>query len=316
MSLRLGLCCIFIQEPIRFRSLTAKALLALPPAARRARIDAVCRHNAESLVAAIQAVIRLGIEAFRILSPLLPRITHPQVGYRLEDLPSATAIRQAFSQVRDLAKAHDIRLSFHPDQFVVPASPNPAVRENSLRELTYHGWLADLLGAEVINLHAGGAYGDPAAALTRFAAVFRDLPEAVRTRLTVENDDRVFSPRQLLPLTEATGIPLVYDVHHHRCLPDDLSIDEATALAAATWAGREPYCHISSPLHPWGSGDPKPHADFIDPADVPCSWLSRSMTVDVEAKAKELAVLQLQRDLERLPNEHPCPSPLRPTDLR
>lgn len=300
MALRLGLCCIFVAEPIRFRSLTATALLALPPAERLARMDAVCHHNAETLVAAIRAVIRLGIGAFRILSPLLPRATHPQAGYRLDDLPSAQDIRGHLAQARALAQAHGIRLSFHPDQFVVPASPNRQAREAALRELAYHGELAELVGAEVITIHGGGAYGDPAAAVRRLAAVIPDLPEAVRSRLAVENDDRVFTVRQLLPLAEAAGVPLVYDVHHHRCLPDGLTEDEATRLTAATWGGREPYGHISSPRHPWGTGDPKPHADYIDPADVPCAWLSRTMTVDVEAKAKELAVLRLQQDLQRL----------------
>ena len=105
--------------------------------------------------------------------------------------------------------------------------------------------------------------------------------------------------RDLLPLAECLRIPLVYDVHHHRCLPDGLSVEEATRLAGATWqaTGGEQYCHISSPRLGWQGGNPKPHADYIDPDDVPVCWRGRSMTVDVEAKAKELAVLRLMRDL-------------------
>ncbi|HSO09856.1 MAG TPA: hypothetical protein VLR45_07700, partial [Desulfoprunum sp.] len=75
--------------------------------------------------------------------------------------------------------------------------------------------------------------------------------------------------------------------------------EEATRLAGATWqaTGREQYCHISSPRAGWQGGNPKPHADYIDPDDVPACWRGRSMTVDIEAKAKELAVLRLMRDL-------------------
>jgi UV DNA damage endonuclease len=91
----------------------------------------------------------------------------------------------------------------------------------------------------------------------------------------------------------------VYDAHHHRCNPDGLSVEEATDLAAQTWLalGREPYCHISSPKSGWQDGSPKPHADYIDPADFPPCWRGRQMTVDIEAKAKELAVVRLMKDL-------------------
>ena len=92
---------------------------------------------------------------------------------------------------------------------------------------------------------------------------------------------------------------MVYDVHHHRCNPDEYSVEEATALAMATWhnLGREPYFHISSPKNGWLKGPPKPHADYIDPADFPPCWKGHAITVDVEAKAKELAVFRLMKDL-------------------
>ena len=107
--------------------------------------------------------------------------------------------------------------------------------------------------------------------------------------------------RDLLPVCHALSIPLVYDVHHHRCNPDGLTELEATDLAAGTWAivKREQYCHVSSPKNGWGQGDPKPHADFVDPKDFPtcCARVDRDMTVDIEAKAKELAVTRLMAEL-------------------
>ena len=101
-------------------------------------------------------------------------------------------------------------------------------------------------------------------------------------------------------MCEKLSIPLVYDVHHHRCNPDSLSAEEATVLAGDTWrrTEREQYCHISSPRSGWEGGNPRPHADYIDPADVPACWLGRPMTVDIEAKAKELAVVRLMDELK------------------
>ena len=86
---------------------------------------------------------------------------------------------------------------------------------------------------------------------------------------------------------------------HHRCHPDGLTVAEATDRVRHIWdrVGREPYFHISSPANGWQGRDPRPHADFIDPADFPECWTGFDLTVDVEAKAKELAVLKLQQDL-------------------
>jgi len=300
--LRFGLCCIFVAEPIRFRTATAAGMGRLSRPEQHARFSEICIHNARSLREAITTCHRLGIGAFRITSPLFPRMTHPSVGYRLEDLPDAPQIHDTLLAARREAQRLDIRLSFHPDQFVVLSSPHPDVLENSIRELAYQGWLAELVGADVINIHGGGVYGDRTKALMRLAATVDSLPDRVRSRLTLENDDRSYTPEDLLPLCERLHIPFVYDVHHHRCNRDRLSEAEATLRAAETWRGRgEQYCHISSPKNGWGGGDPKPHADFIDPSDIPPLWYSMTMTVDVEAKQKELAIVRLMKETRLFP---------------
>lgn len=302
--LRFGLCCLFKVEAVSFRTTTAKTLSSLPRNLQLLKLSEICLHNARNLQLALETVHRLGIGAFRIMSPIFPRMTHPEAGYMLEHLPNGEQIRAALESCRNFALQQQIRLSFHPDQFVVLSSPHPEVVVNSIMELEYQALLAEMVGADVINIHAGGVYGDKAAALRRFSEVFDGLSESVRRRLTIENDDISYTPADLLPLCKQHGIPLVYDVHHHRCNADILSIEEATDLAGATWqaVGRQQYCHISSPKAGWGSSSPRPHADYINPKDVPVCWLGRDMTVDVEAKAKELAVIQLRTDLSRSQN--------------
>ena len=175
-------------------------------------------------------------------------------------------------------------------------SPREDVVEKSIDELEYQAEVAEWVGADVINIHGGGAYGDKAAALARFARNLDRLSDAVRSRLTIENDDKVYTPIDLLPLCRATGLPLVYDVHHHRCLPDGLTIEQATDAALCTWR-REPLFHISSPLEGWNGPKPQRHHDYVDLGDFPDCWRQRRITVEVEAKAKELAVLRLRDEL-------------------
>jgi UV DNA damage endonuclease len=219
----------------------------------------------------------------------------------MESLPNWKAIATLLDEAGTLAREAGIRLSFHPDQFVVLNSPRPDVLEKSLADLAYHTRLAGLLGAESVNLHGGGAYGDKPAALDRLRRSVEALPIAIRALLTLENDDITFTVADLLPVCRDMGVPLVYDVHHHRCNPDGLGVGEATELCAETWraAGREPHFHLSSPKDGWDSANPRPHADYIDPSDFPECWLKAGpLTVDIEAKAKERAVLRLRRDLK------------------
>ncbi|MBC8318305.1 MAG: UV DNA damage repair endonuclease UvsE [Desulfobulbaceae bacterium] len=298
-KLRFGLCCIFRREPIKFRQVTAKTLLSFSRVEQLLRLAEICLHNVNSLKKALSFVAENGIGAFRILSPLFPRLTHPQVGYQLDELPGVEIIRKGFEEIRRFRQDHDIRLSFHPDQFNVLSSNREQVIRNTNRELAYHGMLADLVDAEVVNIHAGGVYGNKESALERLKENIEKLSFPVRSRLTLENDDVSYSPKDLLPVCESLGIPMVYDVHHHRCLPDGLSEAEVTERVVSLWRslGREPCFHISSPRNGWDSRAPKPHADYIDPADFPSCWTGLTATVDVEAKAKELAVIDLQKEL-------------------
>lgn len=297
-GLRLGLCCLFVAEPeVRFRTATVSVMGRLPADEARRRLFDLAAANAGALGRAVEACRRLDIRAFRMSSGLLPLATHPAFRYSVDDLPGETLA--LFRQAGADAAAAGIRLSFHPDQFVLLSSPQDAVTEASLRDLELHGRLAELLGVDAINLHAGGAYDDKAAALDRVARNLERLSPAARSRLTLENDDRIYTVRDLAPLCRAEGVPLTYDVHHQRCNPDGLSVADATRLAAATW-DREPLFHVSSPRDGWGAANPRPHADMIDPADFPAEWLRMRLTVDVEAKAKEKAVLELRRNLGRV----------------
>ncbi len=291
-QIRLGLCCQFLEQPIKLRSTTATSLLKLSAVERRRKLSSLCLANAQALLAALQWCADHGIGCFRVISPILPAKTHPEAGYDIAELPEADEIVSTFKRCGEFAASRGLRTVFHPDQFVVLNSPRPEVIERAIADLEFHAEVAEWIGADSINIHGGGAYGDKASALNFFARNLDRLSPAVRSRLTVENDDKIFTPADLLPLCRSSGLPLVYDVHHHRCLPDGLSIEEATALAIATWP-REPLFHISSPLAGWDGPQPLRHHDFIDPSDFPDCWRALAITVEVEAKAKELAVLKL-----------------------
>lgn len=297
-GIRLGLCCIFRDQPIRFRTTTAAAAYRLARPASLAKLSELCLANADSLLAALQFCAQHGIGCFRVGSQILPLKTHPDHGYGMDELPGGDEIVRRFKACGRFVRASGLRTCFHPDQFVVLNSQRPEVVDASLRELAYQAEVAEWIAADVVNIHGGGAFGEKSSALASFARNLKRLSARARRRLTVENDDRVYTPADLLPLCRSEGVPLVYDVHHHRCNPDGLDVREATEQAVATW-DREPLFHISSPIAGWKGPRPQQHHDFIDVRDFPLCWMDRTLTVEVEAKAKELAVLRLQQALRR-----------------
>ncbi|HEV2692708.1 MAG TPA: UV DNA damage repair endonuclease UvsE [Verrucomicrobiae bacterium] len=297
-GLRLGLCCQFAEQPIKFRVATATAMQRLSRREQLARFAELCTGNAGALLAALQYCAAQGIGSFRILSPIMPVKTHPTVGYRVEDLPGADEIVAEFRRCGEFARAQGIRTGFHPDQFVVLNSPEAEIVARSVADIESQAEIAEWVNADTVNIHGGGGYGDKPAALERFRRNLEHLSSRARTRLTVENDDKTYTPAELLPLCRSEGVPLVYDAHHHRCLPDGLTIEQATDAARATWNGREPLFHLSSPLEGWDGPKPERHHDYIDLKDFPAAWRGWALTVEVEAKAKELAVARLRRELK------------------
>ena len=293
--LQLGLCCSFIKEEIKFRAATARYVGSLDSVTRREYIDRLLVDNSAALKQAISWCAAHGVKAFRINSGLFPLYTHPLVGYEFDSIASVKLVREALTQAGALARSQGIRLSFHPDQFVVPGSPTEKTVVASLQELEYQALVSEIIGAEQLTLHGGGAFGDKSSALKRLVAGLARLSPRARKLIALENDDRVYTPADLLPVCEGEGIRFIYDVHHHRCLPDGMSEEEATERCRRSWGERPAWFHLSSPLNGWKKGDPRNHHDYINPKDVPLFWLGLNATVDVEAKAKELAVIRLLR---------------------
>lgn len=299
-NIQLGLCCLFVEEPVKFRTTTLRYLKTLNRREQLCKLSEICRHNGVELLRAVKIVNKLKIKVFRISSALFPLVTHPEAGYELEELPECHELFGALEQTRIFGLEHNMRLSFHPDQFVVPASPNPLVASASRRELLHQLRVAELIGANEINIHMGGVYGDKTAVLQRFRQVFEKLPTGLQQRLTLENDDRSYTVADLIGLCRDLEIPLVYDVHHHRCNPDSFSVEEATDVASNTWRKNSvtPHFHISSPRDGWNAKNTRPHADYINPKDFPDCWLEIDVAVDVEAKAKEKAIIKLRAELQ------------------
>ncbi len=224
-----------------------------------------------------------GLGLLRVGQQLVPFASHPAFPYDWEE-----AHGERLAAIGRLARAGGIRLSMHPGQFVQPGSAREAVVERSLAELQYSARVLDLLGAEdgVLVLHGGpaGSPGRLVAALERQDAVLRYL--------ALENDERTWSVRALLPAARRLGVPVIVDTLHHGWNDGGMTLREALSAAAETWRTRQKV-HLSSQA---AGARPGAHAEMVAPADFDrLREAGAGLTLDVmvEAKAKELAVLAL-----------------------
>jgi UV DNA damage endonuclease len=206
-----------------------------------------------------------GLLFFRITSDLVPFASHPicTVKWQANFAPK-------LAEIGTKIKAHGMRISMHPDQFVLINALDPRIVQSSIAELAYHAQVLDLLGLDLsakIQVHVGGVYGDKPASVARFVARFRELDVAIRSRLVIENDDRSYTLRDCLQVHADTGIPVLFDTLHHQARSSGEPIQEAFLLFTRTWTGEDglPLVDYSSQK---AGGRLGQHATTIDVEDL------------------------------------------------
>ena len=257
-------------------------------------------QNTRDLIEIIKWNHQNGFNLFRMTSDLVPWASE----FKLSDMPDYRKISTLLKGAGNLAEKYGQRITSHPGPFNVLVSPNERVVNNTLRDLTIHGEIFDLMGLSrtpynKINIHCNGVYGDKMSAMDRFCKNFEKLPESVQTRLTVENDDKasMYSVKDLMYIHERTGIPIVFDYHHHTFNTGGLSEQEALELAMSTWGDIKPVVHYSeSKTLEDETARAQAHSDYLY-SEI--KTYGHDLDIVVEAKAKELTVLNYLSNFSR-----------------
>jgi UV DNA damage endonuclease len=181
------------------------------------RLAALIAHNLQALERMVDYNLENGIRLYRISSDLIPFGSSPVNALGWPEL-----FRADFERIGGKIRAGGMRVSMHPGQYTVLSAPDEGVAARAAEDLAYHARVLDALetGADAkIILHLGGAYGDKAAALGRFEARFRALDPAVRRRVALENDDRLYTAEDALNAGLRLNAPVVFDSLHHEANP-------------------------------------------------------------------------------------------------
>jgi UV DNA damage endonuclease len=273
------------------------------------RLLAAVTANLTCLRRMLEWNVAQGLLFFRMGSGIVPFGSH-----EINTFPWKTHFAAEFRAIGDYIRANDLRVSFHPDQFVVLNSPSPDIVRRSIDELIYQGSMLDIMGLDgtaKLQIHVGGLYGERELAISRFAQVHATLPPAVKARVVVENDDRLFSLRDCLHLNELTGVPILFDNFHHECLNHGEPMHEALRLAAATWhPTRDGVPMMDYSSQALGERKGKHTDDLVD--DLFREFLTNlhglDMDLMLEIKNKEASALRAVAILRELGLSAPAPN--------
>ena len=300
-DIQLGLCCVntilHSQKPpiMSSRSVVLKTLETKGFDVLREKII----QNLKDTLVLIDWNEQNGIKVFRLSSELFPHKSNAKAQEYNYDFAL-----DLLKEIGKKAKQYNQRITFHPGQYNVIGTPREDVLENTIRDLTYHTEVLDLmeLGKDsVIVIHGGGVYKNKKETIDRWCKQFYRLPENVQNRLVLENCEKNFSIVDCLEVSSRIGIPVVFDTHHFECyklLHKDEHFEEPEYYIGPileTWKKRgiKPKFHVSEQ----GSGKIGHHSDFIETIpeyllEIPSKY-NTNIDIMIEAKMKEQAIFQL-----------------------
>jgi UV DNA damage endonuclease len=294
---RLGYCCINLTLQESSKITINRGMV------KRTFIDKGIIYASELALANVKDLEKIinwnhenGILMYRMSSDMFPWCSE----YEIKDLPDYSEILEIMKRIGDFVKSVGQRLTFHPSPYSVLASEKENVVNNAIKEINQHGEMMDMLGLDrtpfyPINIHINTTKPTKEDAANRFCENFKRLSDSAKSRLVVENDDKIsqFTVKDLKEMVhDKIGIPVTFDYLHNKCNPYTESENEALSLALSTWPENIPaitHYSDSKKIYEDESSKLLAHTDWI--------WnnvetYGLKFDIEIEVKMKEKALLR------------------------
>lgn len=231
IAMKVGYPCINHQL-----GLTTNATFRLASYSKERLIETVTK-NLENLEKILKFNVGHDLLFFRIGSQFIPFASHPvcKVDWKKH-------FSEKFKTIGKYIKKQSVRISMHPDQFILINALDKKILSRSIAELQYHCDLLDAMHLDStakVQIHVGGIYKNKSAAIERFIKRYHSLPKTIKKRLVIENDDRLFSVQDCLAIHKKTKIPVIFDAFHHECLNQGEHSREALENCLSTWQKKD-----------------------------------------------------------------------------
>lgn len=284
------------------KTMTFTSFKKLSKQEREDKLYHVIRQNLEHTIRILHYNIAHEIPLYRLSSSIVPLATHPEV-----EFDYIGVFTPLWRKIGALIKEHNLRISFHPNQFTLFTSDKPHITTNAITDMTYHYKVLDAIGiadSSYINIHVGGAYGNKEKAIERFHENIKKLPAHIKKQMTLENDDKTYTTSETLSICQKENIPFVFDYHHHMANLCEEPLEELLPAIFETWSHTNisPKVHISSPR---SEKEFRAHAEYIDlefikPFLHVAKKNNHNFDIMIESKQKDLALFQLIDELSAI----------------
>lgn len=299
MSTNLGYACInmgFSERPAKSRITTNRTMIRKTFDAKGINYAGeLIEQNLNDLYTILQWNTANEIRFYRMSSDMFPWASE----YGIANLPNIERVSTLLRKCGEYATATNQRLGFHPGPFNKLTSSNPSVTTNTIKDLTVHADILDLMGLSnthynKINIHVGATYKDKTAAIEQFLRNWEIVPDNIKCRFTLENDDKpsLYTVEELYNfIFKRTSIPIVFDYHHHSLHNGGMSHSDALAIAVSTWGNVKPVVHYSeSRCEEQKIKCPvQAHSDYVYRY---IDTYGHDVDIMIEAKMKELALFK------------------------
>lgn len=260
------------------------------------KIKSTYRLNLENLMKVMKTIINSGIRSFRVSSSLFPLYDKVSSSY-YDNLE----IRNKLSAIGRLAMDNNLRLTTHPSQYIVLNSDSLQAVKLAIQDIDFHAWIFDQMGLPQTPYYSINIHGGKSDRSRQLVAGIDALSSNARNRLTIENCEFAYSVDKLLPVSKETGVPICFDSHHHNINPGNLSGEDAMLRSIETWRNVKPNTHISNSKNEYEFKKTKlrQHSDYLRKINEYQREANNSgiIDIDIEAKAKNLALFKASKDL-------------------
>lgn len=264
------------------------------------RMLQVARSNIQALNQILLWNKAHNIKLFRITSALIPFGSH-----LINKGEWKNELKAQLFKTGEFIINEKMRVSMHPGQYTVINSPHEQYYLNSMHDIEYHNNVLNLMGLDnthKIIIHGGGLYNDKKKSMKLLTKRLKSLPQILRERVVLENDERCFSADEIYNVCMDTALPGIFDVLHHEVNPSFESLSEREIILKfkELWGNIRQKIHYSNQASGKHKGAHSQHVCIAKFLKFYRSIEDLELDIMLEVKDKQESVLEIKKNISSL----------------
>lgn len=181
------------------------------------RLRKVAKDNILNTLKILENNKALGINVYGLSSKLFPLPNYPDLEY----FKYIDSLKSELLELGNYIKENNFRVNIHLENTIIINSISDKVLQDAIKDIKYQNVLLNYMGLDEkykIIINVGGAYRNKIDTMERFYDTLSNLPENLKKRLVLKNDDNTISPNTMIKICDKFSIPFFLNI-------DDKNID-------------------------------------------------------------------------------------------